>query len=253
MKKVKDQEVEHEKVVKVFMQDARKIFLDADFREQLIKVEIQRRVKGIARDIAEEAKHGYNIIMMGRTGTGLMKEYPLGTVTNKILGMLPSLDMCVVTGKPETKKVMVALDGSEGSMRAVDFLCTKLDKSTNEVIFFHAMRSIGFPETLKARVNPFEMIEKHVWEEARAMIETVIEKAKARLIKAGFNKAKIRSDIVTGVPSRAGALLEDAKQRGCGSVFVGRKGISQVEDFNIGRVCNKVIQRAENMAIWVIA
>ena len=95
----------------------------------------------------------------------------------------------------------------------------------------------------------FEEIEKAVWEDARKLIEPSMEKAKARLADVGLNDDDIILKIVTGVPSRAKALVEEAKNANCGSIIVGRTGISRVEDFNIGRVCQKVLHRAKDIVL----
>jgi nucleotide-binding universal stress UspA family protein len=248
MNKLKSEEKEHEKSVKAFMKNARQLLLDANFREQLVSTEIKDRGKGIARDIAAEAKKGYHTLVMGRIGTGQLPGLAVGSVTNKVLGMLPTMTVCVVTGDPESGKVLVALDGSEGSMRALNYLCSMKNSSSRKVILFHAMRHIGF-----SRSKPLSKVEKMVWEDARKMIEPFMAEAKERLVKAGFAESKISLKILTGVDSRAGALIDTAKKSKCGTIMVGRTGISQVEEFNIGRVSTKVIHKAKNMAVWVIA
>ena len=78
-----------------------------------------------------------------------------------------------------------------------------------------------------------------------------MEKTKAQSANAGLNDDIILR-IVTGVPSRAKALIEKAQKTDCGSIIVGRRGISQVEDFNIGRVCQKVLHRAKDIAVWIV-
>lgn len=252
MNKMQALEEEHAKTVKTFMQIARQTLLDSNFREQNIVVESRNRVTGIARDITAESQKGYQMVVMGRKGTGQLKGLAVGSVTNKVLGALVTLPVCVVTGKPEPQKILVALDGSAGSSRAVDFLCSCLNNSNRQVILFHAMRRLGFPEVSAAGPNPFEAIEKAVWGDGRKMIEPVMEDARARLIKAGVGESNVATKIVTGVASRAGALVAEARESNCGSIIVGRTGVSQVEEFNIGRVCHKVIQRAENVAVWVV-
>lgn len=247
MKKLKDQEEAHEKSVKGFMNDARQTLLNSDFREQLVAVEVHDRVRGLARDILDEAQKGYHAVVMGRTGTG-RPGLAVGSVTTKVLSSLPNLHMCVVSGKPSGDKVLVALDGSEGSMRAIDYLCTLRGSDAREVVLLHAMRHIGFTST-----QPLKEIEKQVWEDAKKAIDPVMEEAKKRLVAAGIAESKIECKILTGVESRAGALIEEAKNAKCGSIFVGRTGVSQAEDFNIGRVSNKVIHQAQDMAVWVIA
>jgi nucleotide-binding universal stress UspA family protein len=57
---------------------------------------------------------------------------------------------------------------------------------------------------------------------------------------------------LTDAWERIKRLSEEADKSGCGSIIVGRTGISQVEDFNIGRVANKVVHMAKNQAVWII-
>jgi nucleotide-binding universal stress UspA family protein len=248
MKKLKAQEEAHEKEVKNFMNKALQRLLKADFREQLVSVEIHNRVTGIARDIIHEAKKNFHAVIMGRTGTGKLSGLAVGSVTSKVLPALPKLHMCVVTGKPQDGNILVAIDGSEGSMRAVDYLCSLKGANHHEIILFHAMRHIGFTKT-----QPLKEVEKLVWGDAKKAIEPVMTEAKKRLVDSGIAKSKIKTKIVTGVDSRAGALIEEAKQSTCSTIMVGRSGVSQVEEFNIGRVSNKVIHQAKNTAVWVIA
>jgi nucleotide-binding universal stress UspA family protein len=158
----------------------------------------------------------------------------------------------VVSGKPDPEKAMIALDGSEGSMRAVDYLCSLANGFDREVILFHAMRRIGFPSLSAEKGDAYTAVEDLVWGDAKKLIEPVMEDAKQRLVKAGLDAKKISKKVVTGVASRAKSLVDEAKKANCGTVLVGRKGVSQIEEFNIGRVGNKVIYQAEDMAVWVV-
>jgi nucleotide-binding universal stress UspA family protein len=251
MDKIKALEVEHEKAVRTFMKNARQTFLDHNFREQFLKIEVQNRARGIARDIIAESKRNYDMLVMGSKGTSQLNGVPIGSVANKVLGILSSLPICVVSGNPNIQNIMIAMDGSESSMRAVDYLCASLNGIKRKIILFHAMRRIGYPESSTDKANPFKEIEEAVWEDTRKLIEPLMEKAQARLADAGLNDDIILR-IVTGVPSRAKALIEEAKNANCGSIIVGRTGISRVEDFNIGRVCQKVLHRAKDIAVWVV-
>jgi nucleotide-binding universal stress UspA family protein len=252
MNKMKSQEREHEKAVEHFMQDSRQTLLDAGFREQNVIIGIRDRVVGIARDIVTEAAKGYDMLVMGRTGMSQVKGVTVGSVANKVIGSLQQLPICVVTGRPENKNIIVAIDGSVGSMRAVKFLSSFRNISSRQIVLFHAVRRIGFQHGQAGVENPFEALEQSLFEDARRMIAPSLQEARSRLLDAGCPNENISENIVSGVASRAGALVEQSRVKGCGSLVVGRKGISQVEDFNIGRVCHKVIQQAQDVAVWVV-
>ena len=252
VKKIKNQVAEHEKSIKAFMADSKQALLDANFREENIAVHVKDRVVGIARDIVAEARRGYNGLVMGRTGVGRMEGLAVGSVSTKIIGALSDIPICIVAGTPRGKNSIVALDGSAGSMRAIDYTCSLMDGFKGKVVLFHALRHIGYPELATGRIAALKEVEKNIWDDAKKMLEPTLTAAKERLLKTGRAKDKIVTKIVTGVSSRAGALIEEAKKSGCGSIIVGRTGISQVEDFNIGRVANKVVHGAQNQAVWIV-
>ena len=251
MEKLKTMEVDHEQAVREFMDRALERLVKAGFRPENLHLKIQDRIKGIARDIVAEGKNGYEALVMGSIGAGKFGNLTVGSVTAKVLGALTTVDTCVVSGKPVNGKCLVAFDGSGGSIKAVDFLGKIIKKGSHEITIFHAMRTMRYTGFIGGESSPLSEVEKKLWEEDRRMMEPLFYEAKSRLVRAGFPEHKIRVKVVTGVASRAGALLEEAKTGGFGSIFVGRTGVSETGEFNIGRVTNKVINRAENMAIWV--
>ena len=246
-------EMENLRRLKIFMDQSRKKLMDAGFSEDAIETRIQNRVVGLARDIVAETKKGYAALAIGRTGTGKHTGLLLGSIASKILGALAKESICLVVGQPDPREILVAMDGSPGAMHAVDYVAGLFGGSNKEVILFHAIRRLGFPFMNSGEANPMKKIEEMFWSEDQDAMEPVFEEAKARLLKAGFKAVQVRTQIVKGVSSRAASLIEEAKKNVYGTIVVGRTGVSQVDEFNIGRVSNKVIHHAENMAVWIIA
>ncbi|RJQ67118.1 MAG: universal stress protein [Desulfobacteraceae bacterium] len=251
-KKIKQQVEDHTTAIKAFMVDSKQLLMDANFREENTFVLIRDRITGIARDIIVEAQRGYDGLIMGVAGTGKMKGAAVGSVSTKIIGALSTIPICIVAGTPAGKNVMLALDGSAGSMRALDYTCSLLNGFKGKVILFHALRHVGYPDPATGQLSAFEELERVLWNDIRNMLKPTLTEAKQRLRKAGRQEDAVITKFVTGVSSRAGALIQEAENAGCNSIIVGRTGISQVEDFNIGRVANKVVQGARNQAVWII-
>jgi len=88
--------------------------------------------------------------------------------------------------------------------------------------------------------------------EAEKSIVIVYEEAMKRLQKAGVSPDLIATKTVTGVASRAKAIVDEARKGDFGTIVVGRRGLSRVEEFFMGRVSNKVLQLAKEMAVWVV-
>lgn len=220
-----------------FMQKAQQILSYAGFHEDAITIDIHERQRSIARDIAEEAKRGYSAVGVGRTGAGKLKDLVLGSTATKLIEKLAFVPLFVVGKNPKPGKVLLALDGSDGAMRAVDYVATTLGGSDLEVKLTNVVRGEG---------------EEYLEEVKREMI-AVFEEGKSRLMKSGFEKHHVTTKIITGAYSRAEAIVQEANEGGYGTIVVGRRGLSRVKEFFMGRVSNKVIQLAKEHAVWVVS
>jgi nucleotide-binding universal stress UspA family protein len=121
-------------------------------------------------------------------------------------------------------------------MRAVDYVGTMVNSADLEVTLFHAVRGLDGEDLHKAEKS----------------MASVFEEASSHLEKAGVNRNRFTTRMVAGVPSRAGAIIEEALNGGYGTVVVGRRGLPDVEEFIMGRVSNKVIHMAHEIAVWVV-
>jgi nucleotide-binding universal stress UspA family protein len=231
-----DWEHQQKEKVQELMERAHKLFVDRGVPEDLVKAKIQERKVGIARDIIYESQHDYNAVVVGRWGMSLLKDFLWGSIADKLIGRLTHVPLCVVGGTPHVGKILVALDTSEGAMRAVDYVGT-MASANLEVTLFHAVRAL----------------DEEIYHKAEESMESVFEEATGRLEKAGFGRNQVTTRMATGVLSRAGAIIEEALKGGYGTIVVGRRGLSHVEEFSMGRVSNKIIHMAKEMAVWVVS
>ncbi len=77
-------------------QKAKDLLVNAGFEEKNITVKVQMKDKGVVRDIVNEATAGYETIMMGRKGHSGVKEFILGSVSQKILHLARGVSVIVV-------------------------------------------------------------------------------------------------------------------------------------------------------------
>ena len=229
-------ENQQKKVIQKIMERARQLFLDRGVPEDAVEVKIQEKKVGIARDIFYESQHDHNAVVVGRWGMNLLKDFLWGSIADKLLGRLTHVPLCVVGGTPHVGKILVGLDASEGAMRAVDYVGTMVSASL-EVTLYHAVRAL----------------EEEIFHKAQESIKSVFEKATVRLENAGFRRNQITARTATGVLSRAGAIIQYALKGEYGTIVVGRRGLSEVEEFSMGRVSNKVIHMAQALAVWVVS
>ena len=229
--------------IQEFMEKSRQLFVEQGVSEKAVTIKTQERQVGIARDIAREAQKDYDSVVVGRWGVSKLKDLVWGSTANKLVGHLIHMPLCVVGGTPEAGKILVALDTSEEAMGTVDYVGTMVDGTDWGITLFHVIRGLDFvlPET------------GEILQDIEGPVEAFLEQAVGRLEKAGLRPDQISTKTASGVASRAKAIVEEAKNGGYGTIVVGRRGLSRVEEFFMGRVSNKVMQLAQEMAVWVVS
>ena len=250
-------ELERENTVKEFMDYSHRILLVAGFTQEAVKVNIHQGQTDVAREIIKESMNGYSAVVVGRKGLSKLKDLVLGSIAQKLVEKVSHVPIWVVGGNPGVGKILLALDASEGAMKGVDYVGAMLGGSDYDVALLHVIRDVNPLIWMHEGEDfiPSKLMEDAdaKWSEGvRMEMEPVFDEARIRLINAGFDPDRVSTKFITGAGSRAGAIVEEAKEGGYGTIVVGRRGLSKVEDFFMGRVSNKVLHLAKNMAVWVV-
>jgi nucleotide-binding universal stress UspA family protein len=242
-----------------FMDEAGRILREAGFPDEAITIRIDERKIGIARDIAAESKNHYKALVVGRRGLSDLKDFMLGSVANNIIGLV-SIPIWICGGKPRPLRVLMCLDTSEGAMAALSHLADVVGTSKNcEITLFHALTEFhGFKKFVReifsseADKKAIEKIEREL-EQASRLLEPSFDKARAALISRGVNPAGIHQKIVPSGNNAAQAIMDEAEKGEYDTIVVGRRGLSKVEEFVMGRVSNRVIHMAKDRTVWVVS
>jgi len=248
IEEIKAVELRQEAVIQEFMKKAKQILGDAGFPSDAIEEKTHVEEKGIARDIINEAKSEYSAVVIGRKGISDLEKLVLGGVSTKLLEKIDFAPLLVVGEDSKPGKILLGLDGSEGAMKAVDYVGPIIAGSGLDVTIVHVIRG---GESLKSGYHLLAPSNEYI-EEAKEEISANFDKARRHLIEFGVEPNQISKKIITGVYSRAVAIFEEAKDGGYGTIVVGRRGLSKVREFFIGRVSNKLIQLAKGHAVWVV-
>jgi nucleotide-binding universal stress UspA family protein len=72
------------------------------------------------------------------------------------------------------------------------------------------------------------------------------------LIQAGLAESQISVKLVDGSRSAARDILEEAEENAIGTIVLGKKGHSDVEDYSMGGTTKKVLDRASDMAVCIV-
>lgn len=154
------------------------------------------------------------------------------------------------------KKILVAVDASENSSRAVEYVGQMLGNAPGFQISLlyverHPDRDV-FPDDA-------------AWQEAcrreTQRIRDFLDWAKRLLEQRGIAPGNLGVEYASAAaqgPQRSGGysvarhVLRFQEQGGFGTVVVGRRGVSKAEEFLFGSVTTKIIHNAKGCTIWVV-
>jgi len=154
------------------------------------------------------------------------------------------------------KKILVALDESENSMRAVEYIAQSFTPD-HEVTFFHvALNTAAICSMNSPELTPYFTAQQIAFcsleDKKKELVQKAIDKARARLIRVGFQNDKISSKIEARKKGVARDILEEARS-GYDTIVMGRRGLSGVAGFFIGSVSQKVLNNAEKISVVLAA
>jgi nucleotide-binding universal stress UspA family protein len=137
------------------------------------------------------------------------------------------------------KKILVPVDGSADSLKALKFAESMTEKLGSEVVLLHV-----------SELNPYQLMYDTVisplpWlNEAASMLEAhakeVIEKAKSH-VPALANKLQVKTMI--GNPGEI--IPQVAEENGCDLILMGTRGLSDLKGLIMGSVSHRVLQRSK--------
>ena len=237
-----------EETAQRFMNDARNVLVKAGVAENDVGVILQEREVGIARDIVMQSARGYDAVVVGRRGLSKLADLFLGSVANKIVEVVKDTSVWVVGDNINSKRMLLAVDASDNASKAVDYV-GKIAKAPDvEITLFHVVRRLGFLDDPTLRDHEVEGF----WEEVKRDIPRMTRYYKERLEKAGVKGSRISSQVNLHSASRAKDILTEAREGAYGTIVMGRRGLSKVREFLMGRVTSKVLHRAEGFAVWIV-
>ena len=220
--------------------------------EKRVETVTQQKMMGIARDILEYAQQGlYDAILVGRRGLSRLQKTFMGSTAAKLVEHSRVVPVWVVDGDVKSMKVMLAVDGSETSLRAVDHLGFMVGGNEKiKVILFHVT-----PRLRDYCVIDFDEKESEVdqviAQGARRCIDHFYSHARRKFEEAGLQENQIELKVVKRTMDVGKAILDEAKKGKYGTVVIGRRGVGKA--FFMGSVSRHVLDKISERAVWVVS
>jgi nucleotide-binding universal stress UspA family protein len=250
--KLKTLENKNIRMAEQILSKAKNLLIKKGFKEDLVQTVSRKKDRGIAQDICNwvESKRADAVLMTTR-GRSRLEAFFMGEVSSKLLEYCRVCPVWIVEGTVTSNRVLIAIDNSENALRAVDHAGFMLAGTDCPVTIFHSTRHLR-------RFVPQEVLDEapeleELWKtKAGQEIEPFMTKAKEMLVKAGVSESQISKKVVDGSRSAASDILEEARNNEYGTIVMGRRGISGVQEFFMGSVSSKVLQSSTGMATWIV-
>jgi len=231
---------------------AKNYLIDKGFDAERVQTVYKKKESGVAQDICKwvESKRADAVLIASR-GRSRLEAFFMGEISSKLLEYCRVCPVWIVQGQVKSNRVLIAIDSSENALRAVDHAGFMLSGTDCPVTIFHTMRHLR-------RFVPQEVLDEapeleELWKtKAGQEIEPFMTKAEEMLVKAGVSESHISKKIVDGSRSPASDILEEARNNEYGTIVMGRRGISGVQEFFMGSVSSKVLQNSTGMAVWIV-
>jgi nucleotide-binding universal stress UspA family protein len=134
-------------------------------------------------------------------------------------------------------RILVGLDGSEYSLKALDFAVDLAKKYSSQLVLVHVvMRQIYAINPPEAGILAGTAIVRELEAEGKSILAKGVETVKAQVLPV---EARLRQ----GVPAEE--LLRAAVDEKADLIVLGSRGLSQVKAFLLGSVSDKVSHHAK--------
>ena len=219
--------------------------------EKCIDTVTQPKVMGTAKDILNYGKQRLcDAIVLGRRGVSRLEEAFIGSVTNSVLEHSSVTPIWAVGKNVTSSKIMVAIDGSESALRAVDHISFMLGQgSKNRIILLHVTPRLKDYCTIEFDAEG-EILEDVIAQGDKQCVESFYVHARQRFKDAGISEDQIDIREVKSTINVGKAIVDEAEKGNFGTIVIGRRGLNQ--SFFMGKVSRHVLNKASNCAVWLV-
>lgn len=149
---------------------------------------------------------------------------------------------------PLNKNILIAVDDSDNSRRAVQYVGYLLgNMKAVHVTLLHVIPEPDedyFPEDEQ----------KQLWlKKYREKLEAILDEYAQMLVADGFTEDAVEKRLpLRYCPSMAECILAERDERQYGTIVVGRQGLSRKEEFLFGSISSKIVNHARRCTVWVV-
>jgi nucleotide-binding universal stress UspA family protein len=217
-----------------------------------IETRTQPRNLGYAKDIIDVAQEkDYDVIVVGRRGlSGIAKLYA-GSVTTDILEQSQVIPVWLVDGTAPAGDLLLAVDGSEASLRMIDHVSFMLTGAKNaSITMLHITNSVNNYCEIEPDEEVTPELDKIARRGDKACIDQFYPHARHKFTQAGLDAGRVHFETVEGGRRIGKAIFDFARDRKFQTLVVGRRGLAK--SFFMGSVSRHLINNLSDGALWIV-
>lgn len=220
--------------------------------ESRIQTVTQPRKLDIGKDIIEYAQAGrFDALVIGRRGISSLQELYMGSVSSNITQNSNVIPVWIIGGDVAPAKFLVAVDGSEYSLRAIDHLAFALSNAVGiSLTFLHVRPKLKDYCEVDFEATRAKALEDLIRKGDRACIDNFYSVALKKLNEFGIGEDRILTRTVTGLANIGTAILKEVQSGSYDTVVMGRSGVNK--SFFTGSVTNTVLNKISKGAVWLV-
>jgi nucleotide-binding universal stress UspA family protein len=231
---------------------SRELLVRAGVPEAAVESVSQPRQQGPAKDILDLAQHGlYDAVVVGRRGLGSLQRMVMGSVSVHLVENSQLIPVWLVDGEVCSERILAAVDGSAGALRAVDHLAFMLSGNPEAVVrFFHVTPRLRDFCEVDFSEPEARSLEALVADGDRRCMDDFFAAAMGKLKAAGFAERQIETRTASALIGVGETILEAARAEGFGTIVTGRRGANR--SFFGGSVSHTVSRNIVDAAMWMV-
>ena len=217
-----------------------------------IETRTQPRNLGYAKDIIDAAQErDYDAIVVGRRGlSGIAKLYA-GSVTTDILEQSQVIPVWLVDGTASAGDLLLAVDGSEASLRMIDHVSFMLTGARDaSITMLHITNSANNYCEIDLDESVAPELDKIVRRGDKACIDQFYSHAIQKFEQAGLDAGRVSFETVEAGRRIGNAIVDFARDRKFQTLVVGRRG--QAKSFFMGSVSRHLINNLSDGTLWIV-
>lgn len=231
---------------------AKKHALDLGFKDEMVSTDMRFKRETVYKEICRLAGSlKVDSVAVHRKGKSWIEAFYVGEISAELIESCQHHPVWILDGDITSNRVLVCLDHSPNSLRAVDHAAFMLAGTGNPITLFHSIWHAGRFLTDDVLACAPDFCE--AWDTIEeSEVEPMFAAAKGMLLEAGVSEDRIAIEVNKDSRDPASDIVKKVKKGDYGTVVMGRRGISRVKEFFAGSITKKVFKKAENLAIWVV-